>query len=289
MKRLKYRFPLCLSLVLFGTISLFSKNAGISSGYLSLCRAVIAIVTILVIKLLRRERLDFRKIGKDALWLLLSGAAMGFNWVLFFESFNYVAVSTATLCYYFAPILVTAACPFLFHEKLTVRQIVCFVMSTVGLVLLIGVAGERQNPVGICIALGSAVLYAVVITINKLIRSVTGIDRSLLQFAAAVIVLIPYVGAASGFSLSGLGTLNIVSILVIGIVYTGAAYCAYFSAIPNLPGQETMLLSYIDPLVAVIVSVAVLGEPITLLQLLGGALVIGFTIINELSAAKAAA
>ena len=61
-----------------------------------------------------------------------------------FEAYRYTTVSVATLSYYFAPVLVTAACPLLFHERLTGKQIVCFVMSTLGLVLVIGVGRKRK-------------------------------------------------------------------------------------------------------------------------------------------------
>ena len=49
----------------------------------------------------------------------------------------------------------------------------------------------------------------------------------------------------------------------------------------DLTGQEAAILSYIDPLVAVVISVLLLGEPMTLMQLIGGALILGFTLWNE--------
>ena len=66
----------------------------------------------------------------------------------------------------------------------------------------------------------------------------------------------------------------------------GAAYVLYFSALKSLPGQETAILSYIDPLVAVVVSLTVLGEPVAALQLVGGALILAFTLFNELGTQK---
>ena len=56
----------------------------------------------------------------------------------------------------------------------------------------------------------------------------------------------------------------------------------YFSSLKELTGQEASILSYIDPLVAVAVSVLVLHEPMTLPQLAGGLLILGFTLWNEL-------
>jgi len=70
------------------------------------------------------------------------------------------------------------------------------------------------------------------------------------------------------------------------VLHTGVAYCMYFSALRSIPGQEAAILSYIDPLVAVLVSVLVLGEPMTLSQILGGVLLLGFTLVNEISPKK---
>ena len=79
-------------------------------------------------------------------------------------------------------------------------------------------------------------------------------------------------------TVSGLG----LNLLIVGAVHSGVAYCLYFSALKGLRGQETAILSYIDPLTAVAVSFAVLGEPVTPAQLLGGAMVLAFALANEL-------
>ena len=57
----------------------------------------------------------------------------------------------------------------------------------------------------------------------------------------------------------------------------------YFSSLKELPGQKAAILSYIDPLVAVLVSVLILGEAMTLMQVIGGLLILGFTLWNEIS------
>ena len=70
--------------------------------------------------------------------------------------------------------------------------------------------------------------------------------------------------------------------LILGLVHTGLAYCLYFSAMKDLPGQKVAILSYIDPLVAILLSALLLKEPMTELQIVGGALILGFTLLNEL-------
>jgi drug/metabolite transporter (DMT)-like permease len=272
-------------MTVFGTLALFVRHISLSSGELALYRAVLAAALIGLYLLCTRQRLDVKAFRREIPLLALSGAAMGLNWILLFEAYRYTTVSVATLSYYFAPVIVTALSPFLFREKLTVKQLICFAMSTVGLVLVIGVTdleGGSAHLTGILFGLGAAVFYAAVILLNKCIKRVSGIHRTFLQLVAAIVVMIPYVASQGGVHLGGMDTVGWACLLVVGLVHTGITYCLYFSALKDLSGQEVSILSYIDPLVAVVVSVLLLHEALTWTQALGGALILGFTIWNEL-------
>jgi len=159
-------------------------------------------------------------------------------------------------------------------------------MSTLGIVLITGIgdlSAGSNHFVGILFGLGAACLYATVILLNKFIKTVGGIHRTFLQFIAAIIVLVPYVSLSSGFNLAVLDARGLVFLLFVGFVHTGVTYCMYFSSLKELPGQKAAILSYIDPLVAVLVSVLILGEGMTFMQLIGGTLILGFTLWNEIS------
>lgn len=283
------RWMLIASMVIFGTLAPFVRNIPVSSGELALYRAILASILIAGSFLVTGRRIDLRAIGRELPLLLLSGMAMGVNWILLFEAYKYTTVSVATLSYYFAPVLVMAICPILFREKMTAKQILCFIMSTVGLVLVIGVkdlAAGGQGGIGILFGLGAAVFYATVILLNKFIKGVQGLERTFLQFLAAIVVLIPYVIATSGVTLDIMTGKGWLCLVIVGVVHTGITYCLYFSALKDLPGQQAALLSYIDPLVAVVVSVVVLGEELAGLQLLGGILILLFAVLNEVELPK---
>ena len=280
------RIWLVLSMTVFGTIGIFVRNIPLNSGELALYRAVLALVLLGGFLLCTKQKLAIKGLGRDLILLLASGMAMGINWILLFEAYKYTTVSIATLSYYFAPVIVTVLAPVLFREKLTKKQIVCFIMSTLGLVLIIGVgelSGGSNNMTGILFGLGAAVFYASVILLNKFIKKVSGIQRTFFQFIASIIVLVPYVLCTGGIHLNGLSTKGWICLLIVGLVHTGVTYCLYFSALKDLSGQESAILSYIDPLVAVIVSVVILHEQMTLLQVVGGVLILGFTLWNEAS------
>lgn len=283
------RWMLIASMFIFGTLGPFVRNIAISSGELALCRAILAAVLIGLFLLATKQKIPFGQIKKELLLLLFSGMAMGVNWILLFEAYKYTTVSVATLSYYFAPVIVTAVCPLLFREKLTGRQILCFVMSTLGLVFITvteDLSGGGSDLTGIAFGLGAAVFYAAVILLNKFIKNVEGIHRTFLQFLAAIVVLLPYVLLTGGFHLGSLDGLGWGCLLVVGLVHTGVTYCLYFSSLKELPGQKAAILSYLDPLVAVLVSVLVLGEQMTALQAVGGLLILGFTLWNEVAPQK---
>lgn len=274
---------MAVAMFVFGTLAPFVRNIEVGSGELALYRAVLAAVLVGGFLLITKQRLSLLSIKKEFLLLLLSGVAMGINWILLFEAYKYTTVSVATLSYYFAPVIVMAVCPIIFKEKLTAKQIVCFVMATVGLVLITGTAGGGSSDLlGIFFGLGAAMFYATVMLLNKFIKGIAGLHRTFIQFLAAVIVLVPYVLLTSGFTLGSLSGIGWTNLLIVGLVHTGVTYCMYFSSLKELPGQKVAILSYIDPLVAVFVSVIWLSEAMTLPQIIGGVLILGFTLISEL-------
>ena len=284
-KLMNPRMMLIASMIIFGTLGPFVRNIPVSSGELALYRAVLAALLIAGFLLATGQKIPFAKIKRDVPLLLASGVAMGINWILLFEAYKYTTVSVATLSYYFAPVIVTVVCPVLFRERLTAKQILCFVMSTVGLVMITGIGdvGGGSDLIGILFGLGAAVFYATVILLNKFIKNVEGIHRTFLQFLSAIVILVPYVLMTSGVTLGGMDGVGWGNLLIVGLIHTGVTYCMYFSSLKELPGQKAAILSYIDPLVAVLISVTVLGETMTMWQMIGGILILGFTLWNEIS------
>ena len=279
------RAMLIASMTIFGTLGPFVRSISVSSGELALYRAILAGLLIAVYLLVTRQSIPFTKIRRSLPLLLISGVAMGFNWILLFEAYKYTTVSVATLSYYFAPVIVTAVCPFLFREKLTRRQLLCFVMSTLGIVLITGIgdlSAGANHIKGIAFGLGAACLYATVILLNKYIKGVQGLHRTFLQFCSAAVVLVPYVAFTDGCNLGTFDTKGWLCLAAVGVVHTGITYCLYFSSLKELPGQKAAILSYIDPLVAVLCSVLLLHEDMKITQIIGGAMILGFTLWNEL-------
>ena len=272
------------SMAIFGAIGLVRRLIPLPSSVIAMARGLIGGCALLILLLARRERLGLRSLGKDGRWLLLSGALLGFNWILLFEAFRVTSVAIATLCYYLAPILVVLVSPALFHERITLKKGVCVVVALVGMLLISGVTrgGARGDVRGVLFALAAAVFYAGIVLANKKITTVDGLRRTVIQLLAAGVVLVPYVLLTEDLSALAWTPAAAGMLLVAGLVFTALTYTMYFTAIPGLRAQTVALGSYIDPVVAVLISALLLHEPMSALEWLGAVLLLGATAVSTL-------
>ncbi len=276
----KARLRLVAAMVIFGSIGIFRRYIPLPSGMIGACRGLMGMLFLLGVNLARGEKPSGKDIRANLPVLLLSGAAMGFNWILLFEAYRYTSVATATLCYYMAPIFVILASPVVLKEKLTPGKLLCVAAAVLGVALVSGVS-EAGSLTGILLGLGAAVLYACVILLNKHLGSVSTGDRTIVQLGTAGAVLVPYSLLAESFAGVTMDGMSILMLLVVGAVHTGLAYWLYFGSMKELPAQTVALYSYIDPIVAILLSALILGEALTPLGILGAVLVLGATLVSE--------
>ncbi|MBK5254298.1 MAG: EamA family transporter [Peptostreptococcaceae bacterium] len=270
------------AVVVFGTLGPFIRQINLPPTELALYRAILAAGFLSFYLIIKQTAFDFKQIKKEMVLLFFSGAAMALNWIFLFKAFNHTTVSLATLSYYFAPVIVILVSTLIFKEAITTKKVICFIASTMGLILMTDIGESSGSQLkGILFGLTAAFFYSIVILFNKFIKNVPAIQKTLLQFIAAIVVLLPYVLITTGINITSINGSGLISLLIVGLFHTGFTYVLFFGSVKELSGHEVSLLSYIDPLVAVIVSIIVLNESILPIQLLGGAMIIGFTLINE--------
>lgn len=278
---------LTLSMVLFGTIGIFRRYIPLSSGIIAMTRGVVGTVFIALVIMAKGLKPSIKAIKENAILLCLSGAAIGFNWILLFEAYRYTTVAVATLCYYMAPVFVIMLSPVLFREKLTVKKIGCVLAAIWGMVLVSGVLKSEGSAVaelkGVISGLGAAVLYACVILINKKIKNISAYDKTMVQLGVAAVVLIPYILMTENLSAITFSPVALIMLLVVGVLHTGIAYTLYFGAISSLNAQTTAIYSYIDPVVAIILSALVLHEEMGILEIIGAGMILCAAMISEKS------
>ena len=269
-----------LSMLIFGTNGYIAAHMSFQGSQLVLVRTLIggALLTILV---LLRGGFDRAAIRAEAVPLLLGGAALGFNWVALFEAYRLLNVSLATLIYYVGPMLILLLSPVLFREKLTPGKLAAVCIVAVGLVCISGsIALGGMNTAGLLTAMVSALFYATLIAFNKRISRTGGLQTAAIELDVAFVVVLIYVLLTTGLPRPLAGDLPYIA--VIGLVNTGLAYLLYFSGLQKLPGQSVALISYVDPVSALLFSAVLLHETMTPVQLLGAVLIIGGAMFGEL-------
>jgi RarD protein len=288
----KVKLKIITAMLIWGSMGVFVKNIHLSSSEIALLRGIIGSIFLICGSFIVKQKLSFPLIKENIVLLFLSGAAIGFNWILLFEAYRYTTISNATLSYYFAPVFVMILAPFILKEKLTTLKVSCIVMAMLGLFLVVSVGGDHSSGstnhvVGILFGLSAAVLYASVILMNKFIRNLSGFETTLVQLFTASLVLFPYVFIKDHMDFSGINAHSIIFILILGIIHTGIAYFMYFTSIRDLKGQTIAVLSYIDPISAVVMAAIFLGEGMSFIQIIGGILILGSTFLSERLETKA--
>ncbi len=277
---------LIFSVSVFGTIGIFVRWIGLPSSVIALVRGAVGAAFLLLLAHFRHAPIDRAALRRRWQLLLLSAAMMSFNWITLFEAYRYTTVATATLCYYMAPIFVTLISPVLLKERLTARKLLCVFLALAGMVFVSGVPQSGlpgpSEAKGILLALCSAALYAGVILINKYLAGVPAYDRTLLQLACAAAVMIPYILLTEDLSAMSVTPLGAILLLIVAVFHTGWCYALYFGSMTVLSAQTVALFSYIDPIVAILLSALLLKEPLGWSGILGAALVLGSTLVSEL-------
>ncbi|MCL2253653.1 MAG: DMT family transporter [Lachnospiraceae bacterium] len=282
--RLKY----ISAMLIFGSVGLFVRYIPLPSSGIALGRGIIGCLFLLLMMFILRKRISFKRVRADLIILILSGAAIGINWIFLFEAYRYTTIANATICYYLAPVIVVFLSPFILKEKLTFIKVCCILAAITGIILITGI-GEEQGAndlKGIIYGLGAALFYASVIILNKFFRHVTDFERTVIQLFFASASLLPYVALTYPSDGQAIEITGVILLLTVGIIHTGFAYFLYFSGLNALKGQTAALLSYIDPLTAIILSTVILSEKMGILQVVGGFLILGGTMLNEIFSEK---
>lgn len=284
------KLKLTASMAIFGTVGIFVKYIPMPSSVIASIRGLGGMLFLLLLTLISGKTISKKSIKKNLPILLFSGAFIGINWILLFESYRYTSVATATLCYYLAPVIVILLSPLVLKEKLTLRKLLCVLGALVGMFFVSGVA-ENGIPSfseikGVLLGIGAAAFYATVIMLNKKLKDIESNDRTLVQLGVAGAAILPYALLTENISEIKLDTTAVILLAVVAIVHTGISYVLYFGSIKELSTQTVAIFSYIDPIVAILLSALFLKESMTVYGVIGAVLILGSTFISELPERK---
>ncbi len=278
------KFMMVLSCIIFGTIGVFTQYIDLPASIILIGRGIIGCSFLTVLIYLLGSKIYKDDIYSNMFTLICSGVCLGMNWLLLFEAYKTIEVSLAVVCYYMTPALVILSAPFIFHVKLTKMNLVCALMALFGLLLVSGILtnGIGMNMHGILCGISAAFFYTGLIIFNKFLKSISSYDRTLVQLAIGTIIVTVYSLFTVDFSTVEFTTTSIIFVIIIGLVHTALAFLLYFGSLAYMDASSAAVICYIEPFLALILSVVLLHEDLGLIGWIGAAIVLGSTFMPEL-------
>lgn len=282
---MKSKIQFILSMIIFGTIGLVVRYIDLSSSERALLSSFLGCLLLMVIFFKIKKKISWNLVKSNALFLFLSSIALGGNWIFLYQSYDHTTIANATLGYYFAPVFVMILSPFVLREQLSIKKIVCIGVAIIGMLMIVGegVSASRSNDIlGLSFGLIAAVFYAALLLLNKFIKDMGKLELTIIQLGTTTLLLMPYVLLTEGFGIFKVSSSSIPFMLILGIINTGIGFWLFFSGMEKLKGQNIAMLSYVDPFVAILISAIILQEQMTIVQMLGGVLLLGSTFVSEI-------
>lgn len=264
-------WQMILAMLISGSIGAFVLLSGLPVTEVVFWRCLIGAMALFIF--IRISRKPFSQLTRFTLLLaILGGVALVVNWLLLFAAYERISIGLSTVVYNTQPFMLVLMGMFL-GERVSLVKWGWLVLAFGGVVILLsselnGAQGEGWLA-GIGLAMGAAFFYALTAIIARRLKSVAPQHIAFIQVLTGVVMLLPF---AHQPALSADFPWPI--LLALGVVHTGIMYQLLYSAIQKLPTPVTGSLSFIYPVVAIIVDNVVFGHSLNITQLAGGALIL---------------
>jgi drug/metabolite transporter (DMT)-like permease len=229
---------------------------------------------------------------KKLLQVAVQGVVLTVNWVLFLSALDMTNVATAELLGYTGPVFVAALAPFVTGEEFDARILLPLSLSLGGIAVILapqglGVAGGKQL-LGAILAFLSALTYAtLLLRSKKILRGISGPALMVVEYSVATALLLPFTiwlyahgrGPTTAGSYAALATLGLVHTALAGVIFLGG--------LRRTRTDHAAILTYTEPLAAVLFAAAFLGEALSWWTAAGGAMVVaGGLVVARLAPAR---
>lgn len=269
-----------ISMLIWGSVGIFVRHIHQTPQVIVFFRVFISFIIMGLVGVIKKENKnnkEYKMNKKEYSLLLLSGVFISLNWMFFFKALKTTTIASATLSYYAAPIIVTVLSVFILKEKINLRAVIAVGLSFVGIVLMtINGKGTSNNfnIQGVIYGLIAAFFYALVTISVKKLEKVSSYKIMMFQMGVSSLIFLPSLKKMNEFD-----TISLISIIIIGVVHTCLALQFYFEGIKRVKVQYIGVLSYIDPLSAVVLAVIFFNEVPGYTTIIGGVLILISTYI----------
>lgn len=275
----------------WGFIAVLVAAVDLGAEALAFLRLALAAATLAAVALVGRRSL---RPGRALPGLVLLGIVQGAHWLLFFEAVKLGSVALAVLTFYTAPILLALVAPRVLPDRVGPATLGALLAGGAGIALVVlGGDGEgRFSLPAVAAGLGSAATYATLVVVSKrlLLQRVPPLTVAFWDCLVGALAVAPALLAADRVVPDGPGEWW--AVLALGIAFTGASTLVYAGLLRYVTAQAAGVLTFLEPVAAVLLAAALLDEPLSVVTLAGGALVLAaglVVVVAEPAAAVAEA
>lgn len=271
-----------IAIIIYGTNGFFVRYINCTSEFIVMCRGLIGSLFIFLIMLCSNNIPDLKTIKNNLSTLIISGIALGLNWIFLFAGYKY-AISITSLCNYTAPIIVVIISSIIYKDKLNIKQILCVAFSFIGILLLSGLFDGHISADIHCFIYGflAAAGFVALVFCNKQLHDIKPLDKTLVQLFVSFLTVFPYVLINNSIPTS-LNEISILILILMGVVNTGIAYILYFNSIDKLPVHKVAIIGYIEPVLSILIGAFIFNEQLSIYGIIGTILILSSALLNEL-------
>lgn len=265
-------------LMLIGTVGAVVVATDLDAITIVFWRSVIGAVFMLVWCLATGILPDRTLTARNLILGLVAGTSLVLSWAAFFAGIRLTSITTATIVFHIQPFLIVLIGAVLWKERISRDQLIWLGAAFAGVALASGLSfGSGQMDAGwstgIAITFAGAFLYAVTAVAGKGLSSQRGEITTLIQTVAGCVIFLPFVDLGQRIAPEAWGWLG-----VLGVVQTGIAWVLVYSAYPRVSTPVMAVLSFVNPLTAILSDWLFFGHVIGPAQALGMALIVAGTL-----------
>lgn len=270
-----------IAVMLFGLAGVVAQFVEVSAVMVALGRVVCSSSLLLLIALMKKDRLRLDS-KKDVFLIILTGVVMAAHWTTFFQSIQVSTVAIGTITFSTFPLFLTFIEPVVFHEKIRRQSIFSAVILFIGVLITIPeFSMANHTTIGIIWGMICSLTYAILTLANRYFSS---------QYAARTICLYEQ-GSAAIVLLPALFLVkttwrpqDFAGVAFVGFICTAFAHSLYVTAQKSVKAQTAGIVSGMETVYGIVYALLFLGEIPSGRELLGGAVILSVAMYSSLKA-----
>jgi len=265
----------------FSLTGLFGKFLSLPPLLIVQWRTVFAFVALLLLLLMLRKKIFFTDF-REWIWLIFSGSILGLHWLAFFKSIQVSTVAIGLLSFAIYPLFTTILEPIFFKENFRRKNILLTLLVLLGLSLIISSKSNEVGIIGVSVlkgvlwGLSAGLGFAILTLINRVsVRNQSPLMITLWQNGFAALILFPW----SLYESYVISRNDWILLFILGVICTVGGHTLLINGLRHVRAQlASVLIAGMEPVVAILFAIVLLGEVPSLRTILGGILILGTTI-----------